>query len=194
MKAQRKAQRTPMGAKPVRGSDVARRLAALMLEAWCGVRTTQSASEAMGVALVRYYQLEARALQAVVGALEPRPRGRQQTAASQLAQARCDQQRLAREVERYQMLYRAAQRALGVADSKPATGKDAAGKRRRRPRRRARAEVVASVLRSTTSEVGDADRETEQGQQARGQPGGRSSGEAAPASDHADADGRAVGR
>ena len=65
----------PMGAKAVRGSEAARRQAALLLEAWSGVRSTQSASEAMGVALTRFYQLEARALQLIVSAMEPRPPG-----------------------------------------------------------------------------------------------------------------------
>lgn len=67
----------PMGPKAVRGSEAARRHAALLLEVWCGVRTTQAASDAMGVAVTRFYQLEARALQMVVAAMEPRPRGRQ---------------------------------------------------------------------------------------------------------------------
>ena len=138
-----KARPTPMGPRAVRGSDAARRLSALLLEAWCGVRTTQAASEAMGVAITRFYQLEARALQAVVQAMEPRPRGRQKTTASELAGLRRERQKLLREVERYQTLYRAAQRALGVAESRPRPGKDAAGKRRRRPRQRSRAEVVA---------------------------------------------------
>ena len=66
----------PMGARAVRGSDAARRLTALLLEAWSGVRTTMATSEAMGVTLPRFYQLEARALQVLVTAMEPRPRGR----------------------------------------------------------------------------------------------------------------------
>ena len=78
----------PMGAKAVRGSDAARRLAALLLEAWSGVRSTQDASLAMGVALTRFYQLEARALESIVAALEPRPRGRQVTAAGELEKLR----------------------------------------------------------------------------------------------------------
>ncbi|HLT03296.1 MAG TPA: hypothetical protein VK001_14025 [Geminicoccaceae bacterium] len=192
MKAKAKA--IPMGPKAVRGSEAARRLAALLLEAWCGVRTTQSASEGMGVAITRFYQLEARALQAVVQAMEPRPRGRQKSAASELAGLRRERQKLSREVERYQTLYRAAQRALGVAESRPQPGKDASGKRRRRPRQRSRAEVVASVLRSATSEVGDANGTSEQGQQARGQPSGRVDGEGTAASDRGDADRRTVGR
>src|SRR5690348_10825043 len=107
-----------MGARSVRGSEAARRLAALLLEAWCGARSTQSASEAMGVTLPRYYQLEGRALQAIVAGLEPRPRGRQRTPASELAKAQLEHKRLQREVERYQSLYRAAQRALGLPEVK----------------------------------------------------------------------------
>ena len=179
-----------MGPKAVRGSETARRLAALLLEAWCGLRTAQSASEAMAVAPTRYYQLEARALQAVVAALEPRRRGRQPTAAGELIKLRSEQQRLAREVERYQALYRAAQRALGLPEARPHNpGKDAAGKRRHRPRRRARAEVVAAALRSPTSEVHDDDGTTEQGCEPRGQPGRHDGGQGAAARDHADHDG-----
>jgi hypothetical protein len=183
-----------MGPKAVRGSEAARRLAALLLESWCGLRTSQSASEAMGVSAPRYYQLEARALQALVAAMEPRPRGRQRTAVSELQRVQVEKQRLQRDLERYQMLYRASQRALGVVAAKaPVAGKDATGKRRRRPRRRARAEVVATVLRSQTNEVDHGDGTTEQGQRPRGRVAGRQSGEAAAAAVAADDDRRAVG-
>ena len=184
-----------MGAKAVRGGEAARRCAALLLEAWCGLRTTQAASEAMGVSFTRYYQLEARALQAVVAAMEPRPRGRHPTVALELARMRAEQLRLQREVERYQALYRAAQRALGLPESKPQKpGKDAVGTRRRRPRQRARAEVVAAALRAQTPEVHDADRTPEQGSEPPGPPAGRERGEGAAARDPADDDRRAVGR
>ena len=92
----------PMGAKAVRGSDAARRQAALLLEAWSGVRTTQSASEAMGVAVTRFYQLEARALQMLVSAMEPRSRGRQTSPANELVKLKAEKQRLVRDVERFQ--------------------------------------------------------------------------------------------
>jgi hypothetical protein len=183
-----------MGPKAVRGSEAARRFAALMLESWCGLRTTQSASEAMGVAVTRYYQLEARALSALVAAMEPRPRGRQRTPASELQRAQGEKQKLARDLERYQMLYRAAQRTLGVVTAKaPVVGKDANGKRRRRPRKRARAEVVAGVLRSTNHEVNHDHGTAEQGQRTRGRSGGRPAGEGAPAGHPADHDRRADG-
>ncbi len=139
----------PMGPKAVRGSDAARRTAALMLEVWSGVRTTQSASDAMGVAVTRFYQLEARALQMVVSAMEPRPRGRQKTAESELSKLRAEKQRLQRDVERFQALYRTSQRSLGVAVAKPAEpakNAEPGGKRRRGPRRKARGQAVAKVL------------------------------------------------
>lgn len=138
-----------MGARSVRGSDAARRLAALLLEAWSGVRSTQSASDAMGVAVTRFYQLEARALQVLVSAMEPRPRGRQRTAASEVAKLKADKQRLLRDVERFQSLYRTAQRALGIAVAKPGAKEDtvaAGGKRKRGPRQKARGQAVAAVL------------------------------------------------
>lgn len=145
-----KARTRPTGAKSVRGSDAARRQAALLLEAWSGVRSTQSASEAMGIVLTRFYQLEARALQMLVSAMEPRPRGRQRSAESELAKAKADRQRLQREVERFQALYRTAQRALGIAalakaKDAPENGK-AGGKRKRGQRKRARGQAVAAEL------------------------------------------------
>lgn len=138
-----------MGPKAVRGSDAARRQAALLLEVWCGVRTTQAASDAMGVAVTRFYQLEARALQMVVAAMEPRPRGRQKTAESEVVKLKAEIQRLRRDVERFQSLYRTSQRALGVAVARPPEKTENAvsgGKRKRGPRKKARGQAVASVL------------------------------------------------
>jgi hypothetical protein len=174
-----------MGPKAVRGSEAARRLAALMMEAWSGVRTTQSASEAMGVAVTRFYQLEARALQMLVTAMEPRPRGRQFTAASELDKLRQEKQRLQRDVERFQSLYRIAQRTLGVAVAKPGAKADnpvKGGKRKRGPRRKARGQTVAAVLLDTSVAAGQreaSDGATEQGSGSRGQPEGRRGGQVA---------------
>lgn len=141
----------PTGAKSVRGSDAARRLAALLLEAWSGVRSTQSAADAMGIVLTRFYQLEARALQSLVAAMEPRPRGRQRTAESEVAKLKADKQRLLRDVERFQALYRTSQRALGIAVAKPpekgnTPASGGTGKRKRGPRKRARGQAVAAEL------------------------------------------------
>jgi hypothetical protein len=168
-----------LSVRAVRGSDAARRSAALLLEAWCGVRSTQSASEAMGVALPRFYHLEARALGVLVSAMEPRPRGRQKTAESELAKLKAETQRLRREVERYQSLYRTAQRSLGIAFARPpAPQKNAApGSRRKRgPRKKARGQSVAAVLLGGAPPAGAREANngaTEQGLGARGQGAGR---------------------
>lgn len=186
----------PMGPKAVRGSDAARRQAALLLEVWSGVRTTQAASEAMGVAVTRFYQLEARALQLLVSAMEPRPRGRQRTAESEVAKLKAEKQRLLREVERFQSLYRTSQRALGIAVAKPAAKEEtpaAGGKRKRGPRKRARGQAVAAEL--LLGVVADqASREatdgaTEQRSEPRG-PDPRHQGEQAPRQAHPEDDQR----
>ena len=175
----------PLGVRAVRGSDAARRSAALLLEAWCGVRSTQSASEAMGVALPRFYHLEARALQLLVSAMEPRPRGRQRTTESEVGRLKVEIQRLRREVERYQALYRTSQRSLGIAFARlPEPQKNPApGSRRRRgPRKKARGQAVAAVLLGGAPPEGAREASngaTEQGLGTRGQGAGRRSEQAA---------------
>jgi len=184
----------PMGAKSVRGSDAARRLAALLLEAWSGVRSTVSASEAMGVALTRFYQLEARALQMIVSAMEPRPRGRQRTAESEVAKLKAEKQRLVRDAERFQSLYRTAQRALGIAVAKPPEKGDnpPGGKRKRGPRKRARGQAVAAELLGSVVADGASREATDGATEQRSEPRGRdprhqgeqASREAHPEDDH----------
>lgn len=168
-----KSRTRPTGAKSVRGSDAARRLAALLLEAWSGVRSTQSAADAMGIVLTRFYQLEARALASLVQAMEPRPRGRQRTHAGELAKLKADNQRLSRDVERFQSLYRTSQRALGIAVAKaPEKANTAApgSKRKRGPRKRARGQAVAAELLGNAVPQGqreDYDGSTDQGSGSR---------------------------
>lgn len=182
-----KPRQQPLGVRAVRGSDAARRMTALLLEAWSGVRSTQAASEAMGVALPRFYQLEARALQLIVSAMEPRPRGRQRTVESELSRLRLQQQRLMRDAERYQALYRTAQRALGVVVARPAEKAEnpaPGGKRKRGPRTKARGQTVAAVLLGNAPPAGAreaSDGATEQGPGPRGQPAGQPAEQRAPA-------------
>jgi hypothetical protein len=179
---------SPLGVKAVRGSDAARRLAALLLEAWSGVRSTQSAADAMGVALPRFYHLEARALQLMVSAMEPRQRGRQRTAESEVAKLKAEQQRLLRDIERFQSLYRTAQRALGIAVAKPAAKADTppGGKQKRGPRKKARGQAVAAVLlgNGQVQEPREGyDGATEQGSGTRGRDNGHAR-EQTPREDH----------
>ena len=100
----------------------------------------------MGVALARYYQLETRALQAMVAALEPRPRGRQESPQAREQKAAAQARRLERELHRYQALYRTVQKALGVTPATRAGAEEKGTKRKRRMRKATRGERVAKSL------------------------------------------------
>lgn len=160
-KPARAARNQRTGARAVAASESARKAGALILEALAGLRSTQQAADALGVALPRYYVLETRALAGLVAALEPRSRGRQRGAAQRIDELEAEVQRLERETRRYQALQRASHRALGVsaasgaATTKKATARsrkvgasdlDAKAKRKRRPNRAARAERLAREL------------------------------------------------
>jgi hypothetical protein len=129
---------TPGGVRLGQGASAeAQRLAAAILEVLAGVRTPAQVAAALGVSLPRYFQLEARALQALVAGCEPRPRGPGRSAERELAGLRRQHERLERELSRQQALVRLAQRAAGLAPLK-AAGNPAGGQekgRKRRPRR-----------------------------------------------------------
>jgi hypothetical protein len=123
------------------GTSEANRLAVVVLEVLAGGRTTLEAAAALGVALPRYYQLEIRALQGMVAALEPRPKVRQPSPEGRIALLEKALNESRRECARQQALVRAAERSLGIkppvaVESKP-LGKDRAGRRKRRPTVRA---------------------------------------------------------
>ena len=123
------------------GTPEASRLAVVILEVLAGVRTPQEAAAVLGVAPPRYYQLETRALNGLVAALEPRPKGKQPSLEGRIAQLERELSAAHRETSRQQALVRAAQRSLGikatpVTEGKP-TEKDRRGRRKRRPTVRA---------------------------------------------------------
>lgn len=143
----------PRNPELAQSSEQARRHAAIVLECLAGVTGPQDASRAMGVALARYYQLEARALASLVGALEPRPRGRRESDAGLQRKAELERLRLERELHRYQALYRTAQKSLGIGP-RPEPVSEEKGKRKRRLRRVTRGERLAVELRSVGSAPG----------------------------------------
>jgi hypothetical protein len=127
-----------IGPAAVSGSQHARKQAALVLEVLSGLRTPAQAASAMGVAVNRYYQLETRALQGIVDALEPRPKGRQRRPQDEIEALQKDNARLKNELARTSTLLRSTQRTLGVP-AVPKTepgkvGKDGTNGRRRRKR------------------------------------------------------------
>lgn len=102
------------GAKALTGSPEAKRRAAVILEVLSGLRRTEDACEAISIALPRYYLLETRALQGLISALEPRPKGRQRRPEDELVSLQKERAQLQRELHRSQALVRASQRALGI--------------------------------------------------------------------------------
>jgi hypothetical protein len=119
----------------------ASRMAVVILEVLAGVRSPQDAATALGITSPRYYQLETRALNGLVAALEPRPKGKQPSLESHIRQLERTLEATRREAARQQALVRAAQRSLGIktppaCDGKT-SGKDKAGHRKRRPTVRA---------------------------------------------------------
>lgn len=112
------------------GSENAKKLAAVILEALSGLRTPSQASQAAGISVGRYYALETRGLQGLVTALEPRPKGKRRSAAGEVAALHKERGRLERELARAQSLVRVAQRSMGIA-GKPEP--KLPGKKRRRP-------------------------------------------------------------
>ena len=132
---QAKRKRAPV--KDPGGSPAARRIAAVILENWAGVRAPPAAASALGVSLPRYYQLEQRAVGALVAVCEPRPRG---PGPNHERQIRSLERQLAtsrRDCARLQALLRTSQRTIGLPAVEP-PAKPAPGKRRpKRPTVRA---------------------------------------------------------
>ena len=117
----------PTGPKTLTGSKEAKRHTAVMLEVLAGLRGPTEGAEAMGVSISRYYQLETRALQGMIAALEPRPKGRQKSVVQERDGLADEKRRLEREVARLQALLRAAERTVGIT---PVPAKKKAGKLR----------------------------------------------------------------
>lgn len=121
----------------------------VILETLTGVRTTQEAADTLGIALVRYYVLETRALEGLIAALEPRARGRTVSAERESELLRVQTEKLEREVRRYQSLHRTTQRAMGLPKTEAEKPKAKGSKKpARRRNKTSRGERILKVLRS----------------------------------------------
>ena len=99
-------------------------MASGVLEVLAGMRRPVEAAQALGVSLARYYQLEQRALEALVQGCEPLRRGRGPSSGPELQRLRQENERLKRECQRQQALVRLARQAAGLAaPDTPAPGK-----------------------------------------------------------------------
>jgi hypothetical protein len=152
-----KASRKPKGSHSVHGgSSQANRQAVVILEVLAGVKTPTQAAADLGTSLPRYYQLETRALEGLVAALEPKPKGKQPLPQNQIAALQRELDQARRACARQQALARVAQRTLAVkltprpkapppqaAASKTPAPRDRVGRRKRRPAVRALKAVQA---------------------------------------------------
>lgn len=144
-------QRKRQAVKDPGGSPEAHRMAAAILEVWAGVRTPTAAASALGVSQARFYQLEQRAVGALVASCEPRPRG-----PGAKLQVRALERQLAvsrRDCARLQALLRTSQRTIGLPAAEP-PAKPVKGKRRPR-RATARALRLAEALGSPGGSPGE---------------------------------------
>ena len=146
-----KQQRGPQGPRMNSASVQARRLAAAILEVMGGSRLPSDAAKALGISLPRYYLLESRALNGLLGACEPRPKGRVRSAESELTSAEGQIKRLQQECARYSALLRAAQRTIGLAAPQPKPSENAKGKKARKRKPTVRALKAAVMLNSIPS-------------------------------------------
>lgn len=130
------------GPSTLKGSKKAKQSLVVILEALSGVSGTSEAAERLSISLSRYYQLETRALQGMLTALEPRPRGPRKSADGEIRALKADLVGLERELRRQQSLLRAASRSVGVK---------AAKKKRSRKQRGVRGAVVLKTLKEETA-------------------------------------------
>ena len=121
------------------GSEEAKRQAAVILEVMSGARSAQEGSEVLGISPVRYYVLEDRALQGIVKALEPRPKGRRmQTPEDALKAVEREREKYKREVGRLQTLLRMVRKSVHLQEPRSVRGVGtmASGKKVKKPLRR----------------------------------------------------------
>jgi hypothetical protein len=116
---------------------VMRRRAAAVLEVLGGAKSPGEAAEALEISLPRYYLLEARALEGLISACEPRPRGRAAAEGKTFHSLKRENDRLRQDLTRTQALARAVQRAAGMPAGDESTATDGRVRRRRRASARA---------------------------------------------------------
>lgn len=114
----------------------AQRLAATILEVLAGVRSPPDAAQTLAITLPRYYQLEARALEGLLGALGPRPRGKQPSLENRVKLLEKQLESAQRQCARQEALVRVTQRTLGLPIAAPAKSpKPEPGHPGRKPRK-----------------------------------------------------------
>jgi len=139
--------------KPLVGDETAKKTATMILEVLAGLRSTTEAAQALEISSMRYYVLERRAMEGMVQALAPRPKGKRKQPESTVEGLRRDKKRLEREVGRLQALVRAAQRTMKLPPLPSRERKKGEGRRARRPQVRAEKTIALLQIPATETTV-----------------------------------------
>ena len=166
--------RKKTGPSTLGGSKRAKQIAVAVLETLSGEVGTTEAAAKLGVSLSRYYQIETRALQGMLEAVEPRAKGKQKTPEREIQALQAEKKLLLKELRRHQALLRAAHRSVGLPGAGPKT---ASSKKRVRAKRGSRGQTVLQTLRRDTDATQGEAGGTENGHAQvggvdRGQPAG----------------------
>ena len=142
--------------QPARSTTpLAAQRAAAILDVLAGQRTTTEAAAALEISVNHYYLLERRALEGLLGACEPQPKGPPgPTLETELQKLQQQLQQCRRECLRQAALVRATQRAVGLpaaeGNTKPARKKNS-GPARKKRKPTVRALKAAERLRENSS-------------------------------------------
>ena len=132
---------------PAATPSEAQRMAATILEVLGGQRSPPEAAQALAITLPRYYQLEARALEGLVAALGPRPRGKQPALENRIRLLEKQLDAARRQCARQEALVRVTRRTFGLGiPAAPQAAVAGTGRKKRRPM--VRALKAARVLQS----------------------------------------------
>ncbi len=114
----------------------AQQRAAMILEVLAGEQTAAEAARLPGISVMHYYLLERKAIEGLVAACAPRPKGPPGPSPEQeLARLRRELHHSRRECLRQAALVRATQRAIGFPAAKASSSKDPAGRSTSSPMR-----------------------------------------------------------
>jgi len=141
------AKKKPQNIASIKGSKRARQITAAVIEALSGEVGTTEAAERLGISHSRYYQLEAKAIQGMLEAVEPRAKGPQMTPEREIRVLKAEKKTLEKELRRHQSLLRAAYRTVGLP-ARPA--KKSSSKKGAKAARSCRGRTVLQTLRPKT--------------------------------------------
>lgn len=166
--------RKKTGPTTLGGSKRARQVAVAVLEALSGEVGVTEAAEKLSISLSRYYQLETKALEGMLQALEPRGKGPQRTPEREIKALVAEKKALEKELRRHQTLLRTAHRTVGFPTRRTSGG---SSKKRGRVKRGCRGRTVRqTLLRPQAASEGTCDGTSKRDGDAGGSDAGQSAG------------------